>query len=148
MIIEQLLREHLRTGAARPLEVAVRSLDAMAAGGIRDHLGGGFARYATDSVWLVPHFEKMLYDNAQLALAYLHAWQLTGAARHAAVARDTLDFMARELLVDRRGWRGGIGGQPRRRHRWPRGTHLCLDVRMRSGSPGPGRAPVLRPRMA
>ena len=99
MAVELLLREHLRTGDMRPLEVAVRSLDAMSLGGIHDHLGGGFARYATDSVWLVPHFEKMLYDNAQLALAYLHAWQVTGAARHAAVARHTLEFMARELLV-------------------------------------------------
>jgi uncharacterized protein YyaL (SSP411 family) len=99
MVIEQLIREHLRTGGARPLEVAIRCLDAMASGGIRDHLGGGFARYATDSVWLVPHFEKMLYDNAQLALAYLHAWQVTGDARHATVVRHTLDFMARDLLV-------------------------------------------------
>ncbi len=99
MVIEHLLREHLRTGAGGPLDIAVRSLDAMAAGGIRDHLGGGFARYATDSVWLVPHFEKMLYDNAQLALAYLHAWQVTGADRHAQVVRETLAFLARDLLV-------------------------------------------------
>ena len=99
MVIEQLLREYLRTGDTGTLGIAVRSLDAMAAGGIRDHLAGGFARYATDSVWLVPHFEKMLYDNAQLALAYLHAWQVTGAPRHAAVVRETLDWMTRELLV-------------------------------------------------
>ena len=99
MVIEQLLREHLRTGDVRPLGVAVRSLDAMASGGIRDHLGGGFARYATDSVWLVPHFEKMLYDNAQLARAYLHAWRVTGAVRHAEVVRQTLDFMVRDLMV-------------------------------------------------
>ena len=99
MVIEQLIREHLRTGDRAPLQIAERSLDAMAAGGIRDHLGGGFARYATDSIWLVPHFEKMLYDNAQLALTYLHAWQLTGAARHAVVAQETLSFMARELTV-------------------------------------------------
>ncbi len=98
-VIEQLLREHVRTGERGPLDVAIRSLDAMADGGIRDHLGGGFARYATDSIWLVPHFEKMLYDNAQLASAYLHAWQVTGEARHAEVARQTLDFMARDLGV-------------------------------------------------
>ncbi len=71
----------------------------MAAGGIHDQLGGGFARYATDSIWLVPHFEKMLYDNAQLALAYLHAWQLTGEERHAMVVRQTLAFLERDLLV-------------------------------------------------
>ncbi len=95
--IEFLLREHLRTGASDPLEVARRSLDAMAAGGIHDQLGGGFARYATDTAWLVPHFEKMLYDNAQLARVYTHAWLLTRDARYADVARDTLDFMASEL---------------------------------------------------
>ncbi|CAN5567525.1 thioredoxin domain-containing protein [soil metagenome] len=97
MAIEFLLREHLRTGDARPLVMARRTLDAMAAGGIYDHLGGGFARYATDAEWLVPHFEKMLYDNAQLARAYLHAWQVTGEQRYRAVARETLDFMAREM---------------------------------------------------
>jgi uncharacterized protein YyaL (SSP411 family) len=71
----------------------------MADGGIYDHLGGGFARYATDAMWLVPHFEKMLYDNAQLARAYVEAWQVTSAERYADVARETLDFMARELRV-------------------------------------------------
>jgi uncharacterized protein YyaL (SSP411 family) len=95
--IEFLLREHVRTGAEEPLGVATRSLDTMAAGGIHDQLGGGFARYATDAAWLVPHFEKMLYDNAQLARVYTHAWLLTGEARYADVARDTLEFMAREL---------------------------------------------------
>ena len=74
------LREHVRTGDERPLAMARRTLDAMAAGGIYDHLGGGFARYATDAIWLVPHFEKMLYDNAQLARVYVHAWQVTGDA--------------------------------------------------------------------
>jgi uncharacterized protein len=99
MTVELLLREHLRTGDARPLDMAVRTLDAMAAGGIFDHLGGGFARYATDAAWLVPHFEKMLYDNAQLARVYLHAWQVTGTPRYREVVRETLDFMARELRV-------------------------------------------------
>src|SRR5439155_14891326 len=95
--IEFLLREHLRTGAGEPLSVARRSLDAMAGGGIHDQLGGGFARYATDAAWLVPHFEQMLYDNAQLARVYLHAWQLTGDQHYRDVARGTLDYMAREL---------------------------------------------------
>ncbi len=107
VVIELLLREHLRTAAAPPLLTATRSLDAMAAGGIHDQLGGGFARYATDSVWLVPHFEKMLYDNAQLALAYLHAWQLTREDRLAVVVRHTLDFLERHLLV--RGPDGIVG---------------------------------------
>ena len=142
MVIEQLLREHLRTGARGPLDIAVRSLDAMAAGGIRDHLGGGFARYATDSVWLVPHFEKMLYDNAQLALVYLHAWQVTGAPRHAEVARETLDFMARELLVTDADGHGGARRQPRRRHRGRGGQHLRLDRGRGAGGPGTGCAAV------
>jgi len=97
MTIEFLLRMHTRTTDARPLAMARRTLDAMAAGGIYDHLGGGFARYATDSVWLVPHFEKMLYDNAQLARVYLHAWQVTRDARYREVVEETLGFVEREL---------------------------------------------------
>jgi len=97
MTVEFLLREHLRTGAGQPLAMAERTLDAMAAGGIYDHLGGGFARYATDAGWLIPHFEKMLYDNAQLARVYLHGWQVTAEARYRQVVEETLDFVAREL---------------------------------------------------
>ena len=97
MTIEFLLRLHVKTADPRPLAMARRTLDAMAAGGIYDHLGGGFARYATDAVWLVPHFEKMLYDNAQLARVYVHAWQLTNERRYRQVAEDTLEFVAREL---------------------------------------------------
>jgi len=100
MTIEFLLRlAATRGGDDRPLAIARRSLDAMGAGGIHDHLGGGFARYATDSIWLVPHFEKMLYDNAQLARAYVHAWQLTRDGRYREVALDTLTFMERDLLT-------------------------------------------------
>jgi uncharacterized protein YyaL (SSP411 family) len=97
MTIEYLLRLHVKTADQRPLAMARRTLDAMAAGGIYDHLGGGFARYATDAVWLVPHFEKMLYDNAQLARVYVHAWQLTHEPRYRQVAEETLEFVAREL---------------------------------------------------
>ncbi len=79
------------------LDMACRTLDAMAAGGIHDQLGGGFHRYSTDARWLVPHFEQMLYDNAQLARVYLHAWRVTGETAYREVARGTLDFMAREL---------------------------------------------------
>jgi uncharacterized protein YyaL (SSP411 family) len=99
MTIEFLLRLASTRGDDRALAMARRSLDAMAAGGIHDHLGGGFARYATDSIWLVPHFEKMLYDNAQLARAYVHAWQLTRDTRYRDVALDTLTFMERDLLT-------------------------------------------------
>jgi hypothetical protein len=99
MTIEFLLRRHVATGDARPLAVARRSLDAMADGGIRDQLGGGFHRYSTDAVWLAPHFEQMLYDNAQLARAYVHAWALTGDARYRAVSDGVLGYMARELTT-------------------------------------------------
>ena len=100
MTIEYLLRRHLATGVARPLAVARRSLDAMADGGLRDQLGGGFHRYATDAIWLVPHFEQMLYDNAQLARVYVHAWLVTGDEHYREVAEGTLDYMLRELATD------------------------------------------------
>jgi uncharacterized protein len=99
MTIEFELRRHQATGDPRPLAVARRSLDAMADGGLRDQLGGGFHRYSTDAYWLVPHFEQMLYDNAQLARVYIHAWSLTGDDRYRAVAQGTLDYMIRELTT-------------------------------------------------
>jgi hypothetical protein len=79
------------------------TLDAMARGGIRDHLGGGFSRYSVDAAWQVPHFEKMLYDNALLARAYLRGWQLTGNERFRDVATDTLDYLLRDMLDPRGG---------------------------------------------
>ncbi|HEV2005103.1 MAG TPA: thioredoxin domain-containing protein [Candidatus Limnocylindrales bacterium] len=99
MTIELLLRR-AAAGESRALPVARRALDRMADGGIRDQLGGGFHRYATDARWLVPHFEQMLYDNAQLARVYLHAWALTGESRYQAVAMGTLDYLLRELRTD------------------------------------------------
>ena len=100
MTIEYLLRRAATTGDPRPLAVARRTLDAMADGGIRDQLGGGFHRYATDAIWLVPHFEQMLYDNAQLARAYVHAWEATGDERYSDIAGGTLDYLLHELLRD------------------------------------------------
>ena len=85
-------------------EVVERTLDAMLAGGIYDQLGGGFARYSVDAAWLVPHFEKMLYDNALLARAYLHGWQALGHERYRRVCEETLDWMLREM----RGPEGGF----------------------------------------
>ena len=82
--------------------MAQRTLDRMGAGGIYDHIGGGFHRYAVDAIWLVPHFEKMLYDNAQLASVYLGAFQATGEARYRRIAEETLEFVAEEM-TDRRG---------------------------------------------
>jgi uncharacterized protein len=77
-----------------------KTLDAMAAGGMYDLLGGGFHRYSVDRRWLVPHFEKMLYDNAQLAVSYLHGWQVIGKARYRQVVEETVGYMLRELALD------------------------------------------------
>jgi len=87
----------LRRGSESDRAMALRSLDAMYEGGMFDHLGGGFARYSVDARWLVPHFEKMLYDNALLATAYLEAFQVTGRDRYRAVAEATLDYLLRDL---------------------------------------------------
>jgi uncharacterized protein YyaL (SSP411 family) len=97
MTLEFLLRAWRRTHEPATLGMVSATLDRMAAGGINDQLGGGFARYSTDAHWLVPHFEKMLYDNAQLAHCYLEAFRATGSERYASVARATLDFMLAEL---------------------------------------------------
>ena len=97
MVLELLLREHLRTGDATALEMTERTLHKMAEGGIYDQIGGGFARYSVDQRWLVPHFEKMLYDNAQLARVYLHAWQVTGSDFYRRVTEETLDYVLREM---------------------------------------------------
>ena len=92
-----LLREHARTGYEPARDMVLQTLRAMALGGMRDHVGGGFHRYSVDAEWRVPHFEKMLYDQAQLALAYLEAAQLTGDAFFATVAEDTLEYVRRDL---------------------------------------------------
>ena len=96
---EVLLRYHRRTGDEQALAIVTKSLDAMAAGGIYDQVGGGFHRYSTDKRWLVPHFEKMLYDNAQLVVLYLQAYQITGNDAYARVARETLTYVAREMTA-------------------------------------------------
>ncbi|MGQ9522515.1 MAG: thioredoxin domain-containing protein [Anaerolineae bacterium] len=96
MVLEFLLRRHV-AGDPRALPMVVQTLEAMARGGLYDQLGGGFHRYSVDDRWLVPHFEKMLYDNAQLARVYLHAFQVTGVPLFRAVAEETLDFLLREM---------------------------------------------------
>ena len=98
MTIEYLLRR-IAVGDRRSEAIVRFTLDKMADGGIRDQLGGGFHRYATDQRWLVPHFEQMLYDNAQLARAYLHAWAILGADRDREIATGVLDYMIRELTT-------------------------------------------------
>ncbi|MSO46455.1 MAG: thioredoxin domain-containing protein [Acidobacteria bacterium] len=92
-----LLREHRRTGAEEPRDMVLLTLRAMALGGMRDHVGGGFHRYSVDGDWRVPHFEKMLYDQAQLTLAYVEAAQLTGDRFFGDVAVDTLEYVKRDL---------------------------------------------------
>jgi uncharacterized protein YyaL (SSP411 family) len=91
--LEVLAQNSWRSGDAASLDALRRTLDAMSSGGIYDHLGGGFARYSTDRRWLVPHFEKMLYDNALLVLAYTHAWQLTGSPRYRQVVEETVGYL-------------------------------------------------------
>jgi uncharacterized protein YyaL (SSP411 family) len=95
--VRLLLRHHQRTGDAQVLHLATFTLQKMAAGGMYDQIGGGFHRYSTDERWLVPHFEKMLYDNALLAVAYAEAWQLTRRPDFARVLRETLDYVLREM---------------------------------------------------
>ncbi|MEO1933349.1 MAG: thioredoxin domain-containing protein [Myxococcales bacterium] len=95
--IALLLREARRTQSEDIKSLALLTLDQMAAGGIHDHLGGGFHRYATDERWLVPHFEKMLYDNALIARSYLAAFRMTGEDRYERVLRGLLDYVIREM---------------------------------------------------
>ena len=97
MLLGFLLRRHHRTGDAQALAMALHTLRRMAAGGMRDHLAGGFHRYSVDARWLVPHFEKMLYDNALLARVYLEAWQVTGSGDLRAVCESTIDYVLRDL---------------------------------------------------
>jgi len=95
--VRLLLRHHRRSGDSSSLDMAVKTLERMAAGGMHDQVAGGFHRYSVDERWLVPHFEKMLYDNALLALAYVEAWQVTGRRDLSRVARTTLDYVLREM---------------------------------------------------
>jgi uncharacterized protein len=103
MDLQLLLRFWNRTGHPHSLEMVRTTLDRMAAGGIYDHLGGGFARYSVDARWLVPHFEKMLYDNALLSAAYVEAYQATGDENYARIARETIDYVLRDMT-------GPLGG--------------------------------------
>jgi uncharacterized protein YyaL (SSP411 family) len=97
MVLEFLLRVHARSGDQRALHMARRTLEAMARGGIYDQLAGGFARYSVDAGWVVPHFEKMLYDNALLLRVYLHLWRATGDGWARRVADETAAFLVRDL---------------------------------------------------
>jgi len=109
--IHLLLRAHKRTDRDVYREVATEALDAMAAGGMYDHVGGGFHRYATDRDWTVPHFEKMLYDNAELPRAYLAGYQVTGDERYLTIATETFDFIQRELTHEDGGFFSTLDAQ-------------------------------------
>ena len=102
--IALLLRHHRRTGDKKALEMATLTLDRMATGGMYDQLGGGFHRYSTDTRWLVPHFEKMLYDNALLAMVYLDAYRVTGKPLTARTARGILDYVLRDMTDETGGF--------------------------------------------
>jgi uncharacterized protein YyaL (SSP411 family) len=104
MLLEFLLRAHARAGDDRALDMVARTCEAMARGGMYDQLAGGFARYSVDAAWVVPHFEKMLYDNALLLRAYLHWWKATGSGLAERVVRETVGF----LLADLRTPEGGF----------------------------------------
>ncbi len=104
MTLEALLRSYLRSGDDDTLGMVTNSLDCMASGGIYDHLGGGFARYSVDERWLVPHFEKMLYDNALLLRLYARAFQVTAKPRYRQVVTETAEYMLRDLLLPQGGF--------------------------------------------
>ncbi len=108
LAIEFLLRLHTREGDRLALDMALHALRAMADGGLHDLLGGGFHRYCVDSRWQIPHFEKMLYDNAQLALAYLHAWEVTGDEDLWRAHREAIAFMTNEMRDSQGGFYASI----------------------------------------
>ncbi len=108
MTLEHLLRHHARTGDATALDLVERTCEAMARGGIYDQLAGGFARYSVDEAWVVPHFEKMLYDNAQLLRVYLHLHRATGSPLAERVARETADFLCADLRTPEGGFASAL----------------------------------------
>ncbi|MGW4564503.1 thioredoxin domain-containing protein [Streptomyces sp. NPDC004561] len=108
MVLEFLLRHHARTGSEGALQMARDTCERMARGGIYDQLGGGFARYSVDRDWIVPHFEKMLYDNALLCRVYAHLWRATGSDLARRVALETADFMVRELRTGEGGFASAL----------------------------------------
>lgn len=108
MLLEWLLRHHARTGDEPALRMASRTLEAMARGGLYDQLAGGFARYSVDAEWVVPHFEKMLYDNALLLRVYVHWWRATGADLARRVVTETADWLLRELRTPEGGFASAL----------------------------------------
>ncbi|MGA5727638.1 thioredoxin domain-containing protein [Streptomyces seoulensis] len=108
MALEFLLRHHARTGSEGALQMAADTCERMARGGIYDQLAGGFARYSVDRDWVVPHFEKMLYDNALLCRVYAHLWRATGSDLARRVALETADFLVAELRTEEGGFASAL----------------------------------------
>ena len=129
-----MLRQHRRTDDPRALDMATRTLERMASGGMYDHVGGGFHRYSTDPRWLVPHFEKMLYDNALLVPAYLEAFQATGREEFATIAREILRYVERDMTSP-------MADSTRR----PTPTARHRAVTGKKGGSSPGRLTSWRP---
>jgi uncharacterized protein len=132
MTLEHLLRHHARTGSAAALEMVERTCEAMARGGMYDQLAGGFARYSVDKDWVVPHFEKMLYDNALLLRVYSHWWRTTHSDLAARIVSETADFMLRELRTDQGGFASSLdadsdGGEGRFYVWTPQQIRSCVD---------------------
>ena len=125
MVLEFLLRHQARARDGRSLQMVDATCEAMARGGMYDQLAGGFARYSVDASWVVPHFEKMLYDNAQLLRVYVHLWRATGSPLAERVARETADFLLSDLRTPEGGFASALDADTRGR----RGPHLRLDPR-------------------
>ena len=104
MTLEFAMSQYRRSGDPDVLHIAEHTLQKMAAGGIYDQIGGGFHRYSVDRIWLAPHFEKMLYDNAQLLRGYLHAWQINGRPEHRRIIDETVDYVLREMTAPQGGF--------------------------------------------
>ena len=126
---------------ADTLDLATATLDGMAAGGMYDLVGGGFHRYSVDEQWLVPHFEKMLYDNALLVPAYLHAWLVTGEERYRRVVEETVDYMLRELRLDG----GAFASAQDADTEGVEGLTFTWTAKELEAAIGPGREDLLQP---
>ncbi|ORT55201.1 thioredoxin domain-containing protein [Frankia sp. KB5] len=123
MVAEMLLRHSARTGDARSLEMVAVTCERMARGGIYDQLAGGFARYSVDATWTVPHFEKMLYDNALLLRVYLHLWRATGSALAKRVVRETAAFLLADLRTPQGGFASALDADAVPASAAPAGAH-------------------------